>query len=142
VGVTAEPSQAEATGYVTFLDPGLDAVFFFETPMPAVDPDSVLNHANGAAGLTQAWVEAGAGLGRLLMALGGVACDPVRLPDGREAQRFGVANGSVVVASPGKGRARLLGASLAGRDGGERGPVRWLPPSRTLGVWLGVPGGR
>lgn len=148
VGVAAEPRGVGANGHVTFLDPGLDAVFFFETPMTVADADSLLTHANGAAALTQAWVEGGEALGRLLVALGGVACDTVRLPDGREAQRFGVANGSVVVARPGDGRARLLGVSVAGREraetgtGGEGGATRWLPPSRTLGVWLGIPAGR
>ncbi len=145
VGVAAEESRVDATRYVTLPGAGDEAVFFLETSAATTDPDSVLIHANGAAGLTEAWVESGEGLGRLLVALGGVACDAVRLPDGRESRVFGVANGFVVVAPPGEGRARLLGASLAGDrrgEGGEGGATRWLPPSRTLGVWLGVPARR
>ncbi|NJD18255.1 MAG: VOC family protein, partial [Gemmatimonadetes bacterium] len=89
VGVAADPTRDATIGYVTLPGPGLEAVFFFETEVTVTDPDSLLTHANGAEGLTQAWVEGGEALGRLLVALGGVACDAVRLPDGREAQVFG-----------------------------------------------------
>ena len=65
--------------------------------MPAVDPDSVLSHANGAIGLAGVWLEAGPELAPLLLQLGARACGDSAQVAGRWGQRFALANGQVML---------------------------------------------
>lgn len=90
------------------------AVFFGAGGTPANDPDSVLNHPNGAVGLESAWVEAGPGLEQLLRQLGGVPCERVTVPDGRSGMRWLLARGSLVIVPlrAGQRDPRLVGVEL------------------------------
>jgi hypothetical protein len=99
------------------------AVFFGAGGLPANDPDSVLNHPNGATGLATAWIEAGPALERLLLQLGARRCGQVTLPDGREGVQWGLARGSLVVVR-GSTR-RVVGVEIA--RPGQPALERYMP---------------
>ena len=79
--------------------PGSDAssIFFMTGPRGANDPDSLLTHSPAASGLTEAWVEGGDRLGRLLGQVGATLCGAVKAPDGTTGMRWALRNGSLVV---------------------------------------------
>ena len=73
------------------------AIFVGAGGLAANDPDSVLQHPNGAVSLASAWLEGGPALGRFLRSLGSQPCGAVALPDGRQGTRWALARGTVVV---------------------------------------------
>jgi hypothetical protein len=62
--------------------PSATAIFFGAAGIPALDPDSVLDHPNRAVGLKAAWVEAGPAIAQLLEALGSTRCGEEPMPEG------------------------------------------------------------
>ncbi len=114
--------------------PGGSAVFFGAGGVAPVDPDSVLDHSNGAVALEAAWVEAPPELERLITALGAARCEPVSIPDGRPGTRWALGRGALVIVAPGAGATpRLLGVEL-GR-GGPRGRAGLLKEP-LQGFWI------
>jgi hypothetical protein len=135
----ALPVRATTLGAWQFLSfPGIaDAavIFFGAGGLPAVDPDSILAHPNGAVSLAAAWIEAGLVVDELLGRLGSRACEAVTLPDGRTGRRWALAGGSLVIVRPSAGAtaARVLGVELV------RAPGLLGPPTRQEpipGFWV------
>lgn len=105
------------------------AVFVGGGGVAASDPDSVLQHPNGAVSLASAWLEGGPALGRWLRSLGSRPCGAVTLPDGRQGTRWALARGTLVVV-PGA-RHRVVGVEIAR---GAALEARLLEPMP--GFWL------
>jgi hypothetical protein len=77
------------------------------------DPDSVLDHQNGAIALESTSIEAEPLLDRFLLACGCRIVDAIRLPDGREGTRWALNSGSlVIVRAHGEQPPRVLGVEL------------------------------
>lgn len=127
LGVPVRRFQEGPFGYVTFPDPGMQAVFALRYASGVEDADSVLSHRNGSTGIREVWVEATAELGGVLLALGARPCGVDAGPDGREAEVYAVGGGRVALlpVTPGA-RPRVVGVVLAGpsgpdgRGGGDR----------------------
>jgi hypothetical protein len=104
--------------WVSFPEDSAAMAVFFGDRATVFDPDSLLDHPNGARGIEAAWVEGGAALVGLLRDLGAVDCG--RVAGGR---RLALANATVVVLEgPAGRRPRLVTARL---DGPE---PRWMGP--------------
>jgi hypothetical protein len=112
----ARPSSGQA-GFVSFPEDSAAMAVFFGGRSSVIDPDSLLEHANGAVGLEEIRVEGGPELIEMLRALGAVSC-PQAMATERGEQRLGLSNAQVLVSErrPGR-RPRLLGGRLTGLAG-------------------------
>jgi hypothetical protein len=139
-GIRASPLRISGVDYVTFPEPGLEGVFVIDHDFGVQDPDSILDHPNGAAGMETVWVRASPGLGALLSALGSSPCGPTTAR-GRAGEAYSAAGGTVVVMPLDGGRPGVAGVSLIAGGGG--GAARRGEEVRSIfhhGVWLDLPG--
>ncbi len=132
-GIDAIPIASGGFRYVTFLSPGLAAVFVVEYASGGEAAGPTASHVNGAAGISAVWVEGSQALVELLVALGAGPLGDGRLPDGRSGTMFAVSGGTVVVTPALVARPRVVGVELQPSSPTNRA---W-PPTESHGVWLG-----
>lgn len=137
VGIPARLTHDAPWDFLSF--PGVPdgaAVFVGAGGSPPNDPESVLDHENGAVGLAAAWIEAGPKLEALLRDLGGRPCEPVTLPDGRTGARWPLRSGSLVLVRPEHAdRPRLLGVEVRRAPAAARPTLLQPIP----GFWISMP---
>jgi catechol 2,3-dioxygenase-like lactoylglutathione lyase family enzyme len=137
--LSIEMSESRPFRFLVPHDGGHAAAVFVGTGgVPPVDPDSLVNHANGVTSLAAAWIEAGRGIEEWFSTFVSASCGPVRLPDGRIGTRWPTSTGSVVLVLTNTSEVapRLLGVELERSTPHERWPARdWQP---FTGFWLRV----
>lgn len=114
------------------------AVFFVSGGERLHDPDSLVQQADGASGVREAWLEAGPGLARLLAMVGARDCGPASGPGGRRGDRHALNSSylTLVPRSDSSALPRVLGVRLETVDtGGPRGQVRFALPTFWIETW-------
>jgi catechol 2,3-dioxygenase-like lactoylglutathione lyase family enzyme len=113
-GLRPAQRSSGSADFVSFPSDSAAMAVFFGARSSVIDPDSLLTHTNGAAGLEEIWIQGDEALARMLETLGAVRCGDV-VRTARRGERFGLANGAVVLVprAPGR-RPRMLGGKLEG----------------------------
>jgi hypothetical protein len=136
-GVTPRRFRSPAFDWVSFPDsPDLHHIFFIEYHVPLKDPDSILSHANHAAGIDEVWIEGTEKTQDFLLSLSPKACGSARHPAGFSGQVIGGVLGHLVVVQERTvgHRFRILGVTL--RAGPYDGSDVLHSPDATHGIWL------
>jgi hypothetical protein len=121
LGISTRRSSSGPWQFLGFNDTTAAAVFFTSGGGAVQDADSIFRHEPRVTTLSEVWIEGGAALERLLVQAGAIDCGNAIGPDERTGRRFGLQNGSIVVAPARAGtRPRVLGVVLDTPDVGTR----------------------